>query len=67
MKRYLIKRYVRCRLTGCRIYYTEVVEGARLLVQHITLETGRDAPELELIHNYEVVNLPQDFSWHGYE
>lgn len=67
MKRYLIKRYVRCRLTGCRIYYTEVVEGDKMLVQHITLECGVESTELEVIKNFEVDNTPQGFNWRGYE
>jgi hypothetical protein len=67
MSKYIIKRYVRCARTGCRMYYTEVVDGPKLLAQHITLETWAEGPELEVIDNYEVKNLPQNFNWRGYE
>ena len=67
MRVYLIKRYQRCARTGCRIYTNDVVEGPRWLASHVTLTCPEQGQGLELIDNYEVLNLRKKFDWSGYE
>lgn len=57
----------RCRRTGTHITYKEVTDGDELVALHITMESLSAVPEWQIVDNYEVENLPQNFNWRGYE